>query len=60
MPRKGKDEHRQTLIKLILSGEIMDVLAWRDAEDLDDGRDTEAVTAVAMMVLLPRKNKRRD
>lgn len=38
-------------MKDILSGEIIEVLEGREA-DLEDGKETVAVTAVAMVVVL--------
>ena len=39
-----------TFLKVTLSGEIIEVLEDREA-DLEDGKETVAVTAVAMVVM---------
>lgn len=43
--------HLYTFLRLILSGEMMEVLAEREVV-LEEGRETAAVTAVAMVVRL--------
>lgn len=40
-----------TLLKLIFSGETMEVLLGKEV-DLDDGRETAALTAAAMFEIL--------
>ena len=42
-----------TFLRLILSGEMMEVLAEREVV-LEEGRETAAVTAVAMVVRLSK------
>lgn len=43
-----------TFFKATLSGEMMEVLVGREV-DLDEGNETAAVTAVAMVVILKKK-----
>ena len=45
-------------MKEILSGEIIEVLEDREA-DLEDGKETVAVTAVAMTTMLMKQSKRK-
>lgn len=54
--RSAKARQRQptTFLKEILSGEIIEVLEDRE-DDLDDGKETVAVTAVAMTAMLVDK-----
>ena len=47
-----------TFFKVILSGQIMEVLVGREV-DFDDGNETAAVTAAAMAVIPKKKKKKR-
>lgn len=44
-------------MRVILSGEIIEVLLGRE-EDLEDGNETAAVTAAAMVVVLMQQKKK--
>lgn len=46
--------HLYTFLRLILSGEMMEVLAEREVV-LEEGRETAAVTAVAIVVRLNKE-----
>lgn len=45
-------------MRVILSGEIIEVLLGRE-EDLEDGNETAAVTAAAMVVVLMLQKKKK-